>query len=137
VHVRGVRIFARQSERLVPVLQALLKHVSSRQQDSKASGRIEQIEEGHARLELAIVARESGRKLAQECAKDFLPLLSQVIDMPIRATRLPLNFMEYGSHLLITPQRWIEMIAVESLTQNPLDLALEFIAMVGTGTEFG
>jgi hypothetical protein len=95
------------------------------------------MEEGHTRLELAVVACEIGRKITQECAQHFLPLLSQVIHMSIRATRLPLHFMEDGSHLFITPECGIEMIAVESLTQDPLDLALEFIAVVGTGTEFG
>jgi hypothetical protein len=57
--------------------------------------------------------------------------------MPIRATGLPLNFMGNGSHLLKTPQRRVEMIAVESLPQDPLDLAFEFITVRGTGTEFG
>jgi hypothetical protein len=88
-------------------------------------------------LELALVAREIGRKLAQECLKQLLPPLSQVIHMPIRATGLPLNLMENGSHLLITPQCRVEMIAVERLPQDPLDMALKFISMVGTGTEFG
>jgi hypothetical protein len=57
--------------------------------------------------------------------------------MPIRATRLPLNHMGNGSHLLETPECRVEMIAVENLAQDPLDLALEFIAVVGMGTEFG
>jgi hypothetical protein len=60
-----------------------------------------------------------------------------VIHVSIRATSLPLNLMGNGSHLLIPPQRWIEMIAVERLAQDPLDLALEFIAVVRTGPEFG
>jgi hypothetical protein len=88
-------------------------------------------------LELAVAACEIGRKITQEGAKHFLPLLSQMIHMPIRATRLPLNLMENGSHLFKTPERRIEMITVETLTQDPLDLTFEFIAVVGTGTEFG
>ena len=130
-------MFARQSQRLLPVLQALLKHLPSRRENSQALSRIEQVEESHARLELVVVAREFGRKLTQEGAQHVFPLLSQVIDVSIRATRLPLHLMVDGAQLLIPPQRRVEVIAVERLAQDSLDLPLEFIAVVGAGTEFG
>jgi hypothetical protein len=117
------------------MLQALLKYIPSRHEDSQAFSRIEQMEEGHTRLELVFVAGEVGRKIAQERVKHFLSTLSLVIHVPIRATRVPLNFMRNGSHLFKTSECWIEMIAVEGLSQHPCDLSLEFIPMIGTGTE--
>ena len=120
MHVRGVRMLARQSKRLLPVQQALLKHPALRLQDSQASGGIEQVEEGHTRLELALVACELGRKITQEGAQHVFPLLSQVIDVSIRATGLPLHLMVDGAQLLVPPQRRVEVIAVERLTQDPL-----------------
>ncbi len=47
-------------------------------------------------LVFLVVACEIGRKIAQEGVKRFLPPLSQVIYMPIRATGLPLDFMGTG-----------------------------------------
>src|SRR5215469_51692 len=117
------------------MLQALLKHLPSRLQDSQALDGIEQMEEGHTRLELVVVACEIGREIPQDGAQNVLALLGQVIDMAIRATSLPLYFMEDGAHLFIPLQRRIEVIAVETLTQDPLDMALEFIAVVGAGTQ--